>query len=274
MGKLGLLIALYLSVFAVYWQVKGHQFILVDDHVHITENPRFQPVSLANLKALWTKPHEGLYIPVTYTLWGGLVKLNERFYGSLKPVTFHLVNLFLHIANTWLVFANLLLLAFSPIAAFIGALFFALHLAQVESVAWISGFKDLLSTFFGLLSLWSFVSFSQNLKKSRYRLATALFILALLSKPSAVALVLIVLGIELGLRHQSFKLTARRLVPWVLLTLAAAIHRRRCGGVLFRQGLGPFVFRCRLLANTPASVGSSLGLRGVDGLSHRFSPAT
>src|SRR5207245_169203 len=102
-------------------------------------------------------------------------------------------NVFFHSVNVLLVFFLLLELfsaySFSPLALALGASVFAVHPTSVEPVVWVTGLKDLLATFFGLLSLLLYLKSGQKLKNTRTRtlflgFSSLCFLLALFSKPS------------------------------------------------------------------------------------------
>src|SRR5204862_5011676 len=111
---------------------------------------------------------------------------------KLNPLVFHLGNLFVHAANVLFVWALLRRIVRDEAGAFVGALVFALHPVQVESVAWVSGMKDLLFGLFSLLAIGQYLAFAQRGRVVRYVLATVAYLLALLSKPTAVMLPLLV----------------------------------------------------------------------------------
>src|SRR5206468_3998587 len=89
----------------------------------------------------------GLYVPLTYSLWGALAAVAQTGDGSareLNPSVFHCANIALHALSSLVVFAILRRLISSDLSAFFGAMLFAIHPLQVEPVAWISGMKDVL----------------------------------------------------------------------------------------------------------------------------------
>jgi hypothetical protein len=169
-------------------------YIRLDDHANILDNPHIQRLSLAGFAAIWTKSDLGFYIPITYSIWwlyAGIANL----LGTLKQSAplFHALNLTLHIVNAFLVFSLLqTLLRFARAkpaalseaqtrgAALIAALFFALHPAQVETVAWITELKGGLAGMLGLLGILSYY------RSPRRATPAILFIAAMLSKPSAI----------------------------------------------------------------------------------------
>ncbi|MGD0786331.1 MAG: tetratricopeptide repeat protein, partial [Sedimentisphaerales bacterium] len=121
----------------------------------------------------------------------------------------HLVNVLFHIFNTLVLFYVLMRMtgAVWP-SAFVAAAF-ALHPLHVESVAWIAERKDLLSTFFWLLTMWAYVRYVENPKLKWYLAAIVLFILGLMSKPMLVTLPFVLLLLDYWPLQRKF---SRRLV--------------------------------------------------------------
>jgi len=118
----------------------------------------------------------------------------------LNPAGFHLTNLLLHIANTLLLFGLLTAMTGSPRRSGFVAALFALHPLHVESVAWVTERKDVLSTFFWMLTLWAYWGYTRRPGVRRYLLVAGCFGAALLSKPMAVTLPVVglaVLGIAI-----------------------------------------------------------------------------
>jgi hypothetical protein len=128
----------------VYCRILGFSFTNYDDINNVTGNPYFNPVTARSIGYFWTHGYNELYMPVTYTIWAicaYLGPLSTPIYvpggGNvfINPAYFHAVSLFLHTANTLLVFALIHRLVIRTWAAAAGALLFALHPVQVESVA-------------------------------------------------------------------------------------------------------------------------------------------
>jgi tetratricopeptide (TPR) repeat protein len=133
-------------------------------------------------------------------------------------------NLFFHLLNTLLVFF-LVFLMFDKkwLAALITAFFFGIHPMHVESVAWIAERKDVLYTFFFLLTLIGYLRYRQTNKTSTYILILLLFALSLLSKPAAVVLPVVLLLIDW---YQKRKLDRKLLlekVPFFVGALAIGL---------------------------------------------------
>ncbi len=142
----------------VYAQTCWFGFITIDDSYYAADNPRIQlGLSAAGVTWSFTTIHDANWIPLT---WLSLM-LDTSLFG-FRPAGYHLTNVLLHAANTALLFAALLAATDSRgRSAFVAALF-ALHPLHVESVAWISERKDVLSTFFGLLSLFTYVLWARR----------------------------------------------------------------------------------------------------------------
>jgi protein O-mannosyl-transferase len=216
-----ILLLIALSVWATFGRACTFQFLSWDDELLITTNPHIAQPTIANLQWHWAHPHVNLYVPVVYSAWWTLARINS---GVLDPANFHIANVLLHVLNSFLVFFILKLLLKTDWPAAAGALFFALHPLQVEPVAWACGMKDTLSAFFALSALWLFfLSATRPRAAIFYSLATLLFVLALLSKPSTVALPLIAAAVDWLLLGRSWKRIAIWTSPWLILAIAIAI---------------------------------------------------
>ena len=195
------------AVVAVYHHVVRFELLLWDDKVNILDNEWLQPVRAESFSAIWTQPYAQLYIPVSYTVFAVEAWLATEASGStgaatLDSTVFHIGNLALHVGCVWLVFGILRSLTRHDAAAGFGAALFALHPLQVESVSWVTETKGLLCALFGLAALWLSLRLLEPAVERRaqwWRLAgaTLCLVLALLSKPlaAAVPLMLLVLGV-------------------------------------------------------------------------------
>ena len=212
MRQIGAVSALLMLVVAsVYGRSLGYAFLSWDDDQNVTGNTLLVQ---GPWWRFWTGPYLGLYIPPIYSLWSLLAKLAV----PLSPMLFHGVNVLLHMGNTVLVFC-LARRFFAQRSALIGAAFaaltFALHPMQVESVAWVSGGRDLLCAFWALLATWLYLRADGRL--GRYIGAWLVFVLALLSKPSAVALPAALLMLDIVACQTPWRRAALRLLPWFAL---------------------------------------------------------
>lgn len=230
------MIAVTLAVFA---PILANQFVSLDDRANITQNPSLNPPTFASVGHFWVDPYAGLYIPVTYTVWGGLAALNwisppASGIVQLSPALFHLANLLVHLAAVMIVYQLLLRLLAKPWPAAAGALLFAIHPLQVESVAWATGMKDVLSGALALTSLWQYVCHAEGettgesaARTYGHAIAAAFaFVLALLAKPSAVAVPLMAFWIERMLLRRPLRKSIVALSPAIAIGIALIVITR------------------------------------------------
>lgn len=180
--EIGIGLALAAATLAAYAPVWRNDFINVDDPEYVSENRQVQAGWTAeNLRWAWTTFHAGYWQPVT---WMSL-QLDAHLFG-LSPRAFHLDNLFWHVANVVLLFALLRRLTGSLWRSAAVAMLFALHPMHVESVAWVTERKDVLSAFFGLLSLWAYAAYAAKPGLGRYLAVAMTLALGLMAKPMLV----------------------------------------------------------------------------------------
>ena len=232
------LIIIVAAMVLVYGQTVNHDFLNWDDYDNITNNDRFNPVTLKKIGLFWQKPYWGLYIPATYTLFGieSYLATKEIPFGTeIQPWLFHAVSVGMQVICVLLVFFILRRFTSSTTAACLGALFFGLHPIQVESVSWVTEQRGMLSHVFGLSSVLVLLKIENRKSKIGkdvdsgaivgYVFGTLLYALALLSKPSAVSLPLMLLVLIWLKRDCDWKVLKRPalwLIPWVLIALAVA----------------------------------------------------
>ena len=175
---------LTLATLAVFWQLASHDFVSIDDNIYVTANPYVQSGLTPN-GFIWAfKTYEAeFWHPLT---WLSLMADSQIF--GRNPAGFHLTNLLLHIINTLLLFFFLRKATGNLWQSGFAAALFALHPLHVESVAWIAQRKDVLSTFFWLLTLWHYAHFVEKPSRSRYGWVLIFFFLGLLSKPMLITL--------------------------------------------------------------------------------------
>ena len=180
-----LFIFLSTIVIILYFRTFGYDFVNFDDEAYIHKNFEFLTQSfIETVKWSFSSLEMSNWHPLTWLSYS----LDCHLFGYNAGGS-HFINVLLHIANTMVLFIFLRTAtgAFWK-SAFITALF-AVHPIQVESVAWISERKNLLSTFFGLLSMIWYVKYArkENLRLS-YFLCLMFLILSLLSKPMLVTM--------------------------------------------------------------------------------------
>ncbi len=230
-----------------FWPVLEFGFVWDDEVCHLHDNPHMNTVNWESVKYFWLNSHEGMYIPVTYTAWS-LLKYGQDVWGkeNTEPFSsslFHLVNLILHIANGLLVFALLHLLVSHRGAACGGALFFLLHPLQIESVAWVSEFRGLLSSFLALSAMWQYCLYLTKQKKHYYILATIFFILATLAKPSTVILPLILGILEYFIFSRPLQTTIKSLALWFVIAAGITFIAKQSQPNDIIKFVTPIIFR-------------------------------
>jgi hypothetical protein len=179
-------LVLVIATFAVYWQVRNHQFIDFDDRSYLLENNHI---------------HAGLTKKAIK--WAFSINANEKTYWHPLTWISHMVdiqlfgihagshvtiNVLLHILNSILLFFIFRLMTGEVWkSAFVAGLF-ALHPINVESVAWIAERKNVLSTFFWMLTLLAYIYYAQKPDPYKYLLTFSVFTLGLMAKPMLVTL--------------------------------------------------------------------------------------
>jgi len=189
---LSIYFALAVSALLVFWQVRNFDFVNYDDDDYVYENPHVLNGLTAD-GVIWafTTNRSAHWHPLT---WLSLM-LDCQLFG-LGPGRIHLINLLLHIVNTLLLFTVLKKMTGSLWPSAFVAAAFALHPMHVESVAWIAERKDVLSTFFLLLTLAAYVSYVSRPSVFRYIAALATFALGLMAKPMLVTLPFVLLLLD------------------------------------------------------------------------------
>jgi len=185
-------LALVLATVVVYWQVRHHEFIDFDDDEYITENKHVLE-GLTQEGVIWafTKSHSNNWHPLTWLSH----MLDCQLFG-LDAGAHHLTNVFFHVANAILLFLLITRMTGNLWASAFVAAAFALHPIHVESVAWASERKDVLSTFFWLLTTWAYMRYVQRPSMIRYVPIIIFFILGLLSKQMLVTLPFVLLLLD------------------------------------------------------------------------------
>jgi tetratricopeptide (TPR) repeat protein len=176
-------------VLAFYWPVTGFDFIALDDQVYIHENDRLrQGLSADAIVWALTSLHTTNWHPLT---WLSLMA-DYRLYG-LNASGYHVSSLLLHLLNTLLLFAVLRRMTGRQGRSAVVACLFALHPLNIESVVWIAERKNLLSTLFGLLTLFAYARYVEQPGWRWYLVALLCFSLGLTAKPMLVSLPVILL---------------------------------------------------------------------------------
>jgi tetratricopeptide (TPR) repeat protein len=188
----GICLLLALATLVSYWGVFSAEFVDYDDPFYVVQNQHVQDgLTWDGLNWALTSRECDNWHPLT---WISLM-VDGSLYGAY-PVGYHATNLALHIANTLLLFLLLQRLTGARWrSAFVAALF-ALHPLHVESVAWVSERKDVLSAFFALLTLRAYVWYVEKPVTDRYLPVLILFTLGLMAKPMLVTLPMVLLLLD------------------------------------------------------------------------------
>lgn len=210
------LLALVVGLIAlVLYHPAWHGGFIWDDDRYVTNN--YLLVASDGLHRIWfSLDAPSQYFPLAYT-----VLRIERSWWGLDPTGYHFVNILFHIANALLVWRILARLKVP--GAWLTAAIFAVHPVQVESVAWISELKNVLMTFFFLLTLLAWIEYV-DLSKSRRRLfyfaALVFFALALFAKATACTLPAALLLIVWLEKKPIGRKQLLEIVPFVIMALA------------------------------------------------------
>jgi tetratricopeptide (TPR) repeat protein len=211
---------------AAYVGIINHEFIVYDDSIYVTENRRIHN-GLTPQNIAWSFNFEDkaklYWHPLT---WLSHI-LDCHLYG-LNPGMHHLTNLIIHIASSLLLFLVFKRMTGELWKSIFVAALFALHPINVDSVAWVAERKNVLSTFFWVLTILSYTFYCEVPRLHRYLLTVSLFALGLLAKPMLVTLPCVLLLLDywpLG-RLRPFKIpNAFRLVlekiPFFILSVGS-----------------------------------------------------
>ena len=229
-----------LLTFLFYLPLLHNGFVYWDDPAFITENPNIRSLGLSFFHWMWTTLDTGNWMPLS---WFSLA-LDYRMMG-LNPEIYHLTNLLFHGINTTLVFIlGLRILRLGPwqkdvsnrshdnlwvvFTALLTAILFGLHPIHVESVAWAAERRDVLYPFFYLLALLFYLDYAQSPQTmiKKFVACFGFFLLALMSKPMAVTLPLILLVMDLWPLSRFRSPSARILlekIPFLLASLLLGV---------------------------------------------------
>ncbi len=185
-------LVLTLATAAVFWQVCTYDFVNLDDPIYIYQNPNIQAgITLKAVKWAFTSSYVYFWHPLTWLSH----MLDWQLFGS-NAGGHHITNLVFHIANTLLLFIVLKRMTGSLWPSAFVATLFALHPLHIQSVAWVYERKDVLSTFFWLLTMWAYVWYVNRPKIAGYLLVVVFLALGLMAKPMLVTLPFVLLLLD------------------------------------------------------------------------------
>jgi protein O-mannosyl-transferase len=229
----GIAVLLTVATVAVYWRTGGNGFVNYDDNGYITGNRHISKgLSWDSVKWAFTSYDLSNWHPLTWLSH----MLDIQMFG-MNAGGAHIVSLGIHICNVLLLFWFLCYTTRRLWLSGFVAAFFAIHPLHVESVAWVSERKDVLSTFFWLWAILAYAWYARSPCLRRYLLVVLALVLGLMAKPMLVTLPLILLLLDywplqrLGLEQQGRRKTTgvqpgkllMEKVPLAMITLGSAI---------------------------------------------------
>lgn len=251
--------------FMVYLPALDNDFVNWDDNAYVYENINIRSMDYNFVKWSFTNAKVGHWCPLTwfsfatdYAMWG------------MNPWGYHLTNIILHSLNTLLVLILTVTLisvgclnkntqtdSKALIAGITTSLLFSIHPLHVESVAWITERKDVLSLFFFLICLLSYIRYisTEGLKRLIYYCTSLiLFILSLLTKPMAISLPVILLILDFypfkrlwtGVNFQKNMWVIIEKLPFFVLSILSAmmtIWAAHSVGAMQETQVFPIIFR-------------------------------
>jgi Flp pilus assembly protein TadD len=199
-----------LVVLAIFGRTVYQRFDFVnfDDDLYITLNPQVQ-AGLTPRSIVWafTTTYCVNWHPLTWLSF----QLDHDLYGLGRPWGYHLTNVLLHALNTVLLFGALRRMTGALGRSAMVAALFGLHPLHVESVAWVSERKDVLSALFWMLSLRAYAAYTERPGRFRYLVVAAAFVLGLMAKSMVVTLP----GVLLLLDYWPLRRVGREGSVWV-----------------------------------------------------------
>lgn len=256
--------ALVLAVVMVYAQSINYRFITMDDYLYVTGNSHIKGgLTGESIRWAFTSFDVSNWHPLT---WISLM-IDHEISGD-NPASYHVTNLLLHAFSAVLLLLVLVRLTGSLYrSAFVAALF-ALHPMHVESVAWISERKDVLSTVFWLLGIWAYLLYVRKPSIGRYSAVLSLFLLGLMAKPMLVSFPFTLLlldiwplrrfstGTQVILRPARLIFEKVPLFAITVVSCAITFWAQKAGGAVAQLGNVPIEFR---VTNAAVSYISYLG---------------
>ena len=177
-------LALFVFTALVYAPVRRAEFVNYDDYLYVVENSHVA-TGLTSANVAWAFTHfaAGNWHPLTWISH----QADCQLYG-LQPAGHHVTSVLIHAANAVLLLGVLFAMTGALWRSLLVAALFAVHPLNVESVAWISERKNVLSTLFWLLAMGAHARYARRPSPGRYALVALLLALGLMSKPMVVTL--------------------------------------------------------------------------------------
>jgi protein O-mannosyl-transferase len=220
------------TTFIIYLRATSFDLLLFwDDNSYITNNDHIKALHWENIRLIFTNFYTSNYQPITMLFYAIEYKI-----GHGQAFIFHFINILFHLLNTYLVYV--FIRKISPknaMVALITAAFFAVHPMHVESVAWVAERKDVMYSFFFLLSLIIYLKYLESKELKHLAATLILFVLSCLSKSAAVIFPLVLLLIDYySARRLNWKMAIEK-IPFFIISLVfgiVAIYSQKSSGVL------------------------------------------
>ncbi len=183
---------LFFITFLVFMPVINHEFVPYDDHLYVTENNMVKKgLTLGGLIWSFTNISAGFWFPLTWLSH----MLDCQIFG-LNPGGHHFMSLLLHTINVLMLFYLFKKMTGALLPSLLVAVIFAVHPLHVEPVAWASSRKDVLSTFFWMLTMLIYIRYVKRGSIKSYLLVLLSFSMGLMAKPMLVTLPFILLLLD------------------------------------------------------------------------------
>ena len=190
--RLAIAFFLVAATLAVFGRAVTFDFVNFDDNLYVTDNPPVQKgLTLEGLRWAFTTGHTVNWYPLTWLSH----MLDVELFG-LDPAGHHATSVLLHALSAGLLFHVLLRMTGGLWQSALVAGLFALHPLRVESVAWVAERKDVLSTFFWILTMLAYARYAESRTVARYLAVAGCFALGLMAKPMLVTLPFVLLLLD------------------------------------------------------------------------------
>lgn len=183
---------LVLGIVIIYGPVSHHEFLNYDDNIYVTSNANVcQGLTWANVRWAFSATEAGFWHPLTW-----LSLMADYTLYRLNAGGYHWTNVLLHAASSLLLFFCLYRVSGALWRSGLVAALFACHPLNVEPVSWVASRKDVLSTFFWMLSWWMYLCYTEKAGIMRYLGVIAVFMMGLMSKPMVATLPCVLLLLD------------------------------------------------------------------------------
>lgn len=209
--------SILLVTFLIFLPSLWNGFLYWDDNIVLYQNQLIMSLDWMHIQRMFTSTVQNIYCPLTFLSFAW-----EHHWAGFNPWVYHLDNVLLHVGVTGLVIAFGLRLGMHLRAAAIAALIFGLHPIHVESVAWATERKDVLYSFFYLLSLCFFLDYLFKGQKRAYGMSLFCCLLSVLSKPMALSLPLVLCLLDWFTHRPCRKRIFLEKIPFFLCVAAVA----------------------------------------------------